>query len=68
MTNTTVPVRKWGNSLGIVIPKDMAEEIDVSEGDFVDVSIVKKRKISGFGLCKQASPFAEDEEEHSDLT
>jgi antitoxin component of MazEF toxin-antitoxin module len=68
MTNATVPIRKWGNSLGIVIPKDVVKEIDVSEGDFVDVSIVKKRKISGFGLCKQASPFVEDEEEHPDIS
>lgn len=68
MTNATVPIRKWGNSLGIVIPKEVVKETEVSEGDFVDVSIVKKRKISGFGMCKRASPFVEDDEEHSDIS
>ena len=68
MTHVTVPIRKWGNSLGIVIPKEVVKETEVSEDDIVDVSIVKKRKVSGFGMCKHASPFVEDEDEHSDIS
>jgi len=33
-------IRKWGNSLGVRIPKSFAIEADVSEGSTVDVSLV----------------------------
>jgi antitoxin MazE len=32
-------VVKWGNSLGLRIPKSFAEEVQVSEGSVVDLSI-----------------------------
>ncbi len=30
---------RWGNSLGLRIPKSIAEETNVCEGTFVDVSV-----------------------------
>ena len=33
-------VRKWGNSLGLRIPKAFAEEVSVEEGSAVDLSVV----------------------------
>jgi len=68
MTHITVPVRKWGNSLGILIPREVVEEAEVGDRDLVDVSIVKKKKTSGFGICRGAGPFIEEEEPHTDLT
>jgi antitoxin MazE len=32
-------VVKWGNSLGLRIPKSFAEEVQVSDGTLVDLSI-----------------------------
>lgn len=32
-------VRKWGNSLGLRIPKAFAEEVSVEEGSTVDLSV-----------------------------
>jgi antitoxin MazE len=32
-------VVKWGNSLGLRIPKSFAEEVQVSEGSIVDLSM-----------------------------
>ncbi len=32
-------VQKWGNSLGMRIPKSFAEEVSVSEGSTVDLSV-----------------------------
>ena len=32
-------VQKWGNSLGMRIPKSFAEEVAVREGSLVDLSI-----------------------------
>ena len=36
-------VRKWGNSLGVRIPKAFAEETAVREGSAVDVSVSEGR-------------------------
>lgn len=36
-------VRKWGNSLGLRIPKAFAEEALVAEGTTVDVSVSEGR-------------------------
>ena len=41
-----VPVQKWGNSLALRIPKPFAEDVGVSEGTVVDVSISKGRLIT----------------------
>lgn len=38
-------VSKWGNSLGIRIPKAFAEEVEVSEGSEVDLSVAEGRLI-----------------------
>lgn len=49
----TVTARKWGNSLGIVLPKDEAEKLNIQEGDKVIVEIKKKtnplKELYGFG-------------------
>ncbi len=34
-------VQKWGNSLGLRIPKSFAEEASVEEGSTVDLSVTK---------------------------
>ncbi|HET8576115.1 MAG TPA: AbrB/MazE/SpoVT family DNA-binding domain-containing protein [Methylomirabilota bacterium] len=41
-----VPVQKWGNSLALRIPKPFAEDVGVSEGTVVDVSVSKGRLIA----------------------
>ena len=33
-------IQKWGNSLGVRIPKSFAEEADVEAGSTVDISVV----------------------------
>lgn len=67
MTHLTVKVKKWGNSYGIIIPKKTADELDISTDEVLDVEIVKKRRRSGFGICKGASPYKEEEEPHEAL-
>jgi antitoxin MazE len=32
-------ISKWGNSLGLRIPKTLAAELNVGEGDAVDVAV-----------------------------
>jgi antitoxin MazE len=36
---TTTQIAKWGNSLGLRLPKSVALEAQVDEGDTVDVSV-----------------------------
>ncbi|MGH2792705.1 MAG: AbrB/MazE/SpoVT family DNA-binding domain-containing protein [Actinomycetota bacterium] len=33
-------VQKWGNSLGLRIPKSFAEEVEVEDGSPIDISVV----------------------------
>ena len=39
-------VAKWGNSLAIRIPKDVAESLGIREGDDVDLQAAEKPVIS----------------------
>jgi antitoxin MazE len=32
-------IQKWGNSLGLRIPKSFAEEADIEEGSAVDIAV-----------------------------
>ena len=36
---TMTQIAKWGNSLGLRLPKSVALEVQVDEGDTVDVSV-----------------------------
>ena len=57
MCHVTVELKKWGNSLGIIIPKDKVDELDLSEHDIIDLDIVKKEKVSGFGIAEGRVPY-----------
>jgi len=55
-----ITVLKWGNSLGIKIPKKLSEEIGIQEGDRVNMStsngqiiIVKTTRPTLAELCAQ---------------
>lgn len=67
MVHVNVEVRKWGNSLGIIIPKKTARKIEITEGEKVEVDIVKKKLVDGFGILKGARPFREEDEAHERL-
>jgi antitoxin MazE len=36
---TTTQVSKWGNSLGLRLPKSVAREAQLDEGDTVDIAV-----------------------------
>jgi len=42
MTSATSTARKWGNSLGITLPRDLVESLRINEGDEVSLFVVKK--------------------------
>jgi antitoxin MazE len=39
MAPATTQIAKWGNSLGLRLPKSVAREAEIGEGDTVDVSV-----------------------------
>ena len=45
-------IKRFGNYLGVLIPDDEIYRLNLSEGDEVEVDLIKKERISGFGLWK----------------
>lgn len=59
-----VKVRRVGTSLGVLIPKEVAKQERIKEGQEVEVSLLKKRRLEEiermFGIAKGAKPFERD--------
>lgn len=57
-------VRKVGTSLGLLIPKEVAEQEKLKDGQEVEVSLLKRRKLEEIwkliGTAKGAKPFERD--------
>jgi len=50
---TEVTAKKWGNSLGVVLPKEWVEKEHIHEGDSLFIQVVKEVDISkSFGMLK----------------
>lgn len=63
MASITTEVKRWGNSLGVIIPSETAKKLDLTEGEKVGLEIFPKKKISGFGITKGAHSFKRELEE-----
>lgn len=42
---SSLKIRKVGNSLGVILPKEIQEALQVSEGDVIDFTTIDKNKI-----------------------
>ena len=40
---TTIKTKQWGNSLGIIIPKDLVNELSIVPGEEIIIEIKKKK-------------------------
>ena len=67
MTMAEVKVKQWGNSLGLIIPKDIARIENLNEGDLVKIDLSKEKRVDAFGIIKGMPSFKEDEEEHKEF-
>ena len=60
-------VRRVGTSLGFLIPKEVAEQEKILEGEEVQIGLLKTRKIKEvlklFGSAKRTKPFMRDRED-----
>jgi antitoxin component of MazEF toxin-antitoxin module len=54
-------VKKWGNSLGLIIPSDVANNAGIKEGDEVEFSVKKCGDIDElFGLLRSKTIDAQE--------
>ena len=67
MTAVEAKVKKWGNSLGLIIPKDIVRAEDLNTGDTVKIEILKEKRVDGFGIFKGAPSFEEEGAEHGEF-
>ena len=63
-------VRKVGTSFGVLIPMEIITREKIKEGEEIEVSILKERKLEAiqrlFGSMKGAKPFERDREDRLD--
>lgn len=45
---TKVRLKKWGNSLGIIIPRDIVIKEDLRDDDEIIITLTKDSSLSGF--------------------
>lgn len=64
---TEVELKEWGNSIGVILPAEKLKELGVRKGDKVDIDLVRKKAVDGFGICKGAESFKEEKEVHKEF-
>lgn len=66
MTHAVVKAKKWGNSIGVIIPREVAERLEINPGEELDIDVIKKERIDFFGIAKGKGlkPFVRDHDDH----
>ena len=62
MPMTETKIKQWGNSLALIIPKDIAKREDLNAGDIVKVDISKEKRVDAFGMFKGSPSFNKEDE------
>ncbi len=62
-----VELKRWGNSIGVILPTEELKDLGLQLGDKIEVDLVGKKMINAFGICKGAQPFHEEDEGNSDF-
>ena len=60
-------IKKWGNSIGLLIPSNIIKIEDLHIGDKIKVDIIKERRINAFGMLKGAPPYEREDEGHGEF-
>ena len=61
---TKSKVKRWGNSLGVVLPKTLVEEEELREGEEVEVTV---RKVSDVRSLRGKYPFKDLQQEKNEM-
>ena len=67
MTMTETKIKRWGNSLALIIPKEITKREELTEGDMVKVEISKEKRVDAFGILKGSPRFSKEDEGDSDF-
>jgi len=62
-----VEIKEWGNSMGVILPREKLRELGLRRGDKIIIDIIFKKRVDGFGICKGAPSFKEEKEEHEEF-
>lgn len=62
-----VELREWGNSIGIILPSDKLKKLNLHKGDKVEIEIISKKRLNGFGISVGAESFEEEKEVHEEF-
>ena len=62
MAITEIKIKQWGNSLGLIIPREVVKLEDLNEGDTIKIEIQKEKRVDGFGILKGVPLFKEEKE------
>ena len=54
---TTCKIKRWGNSLGVIIPTEEVKTRNLKEGETIILDLKKKKKIDAFGLFEGSKSF-----------
>ncbi|MBU4000552.1 AbrB/MazE/SpoVT family DNA-binding domain-containing protein [Patescibacteria group bacterium] len=60
MVSIVNQAKKWGNSLGVVIPAEIVRKIKLKEGQTLEIKIRLKKRIDAFGRFRGARKFKEE--------
>jgi len=62
-----VELKEWGNSFGVILPREKLRELGLKKGDKIEIEIIIKKKLDGFGISRGAKPFEEEKEAHEEF-
>ncbi|MBI2452559.1 hypothetical protein HYV50_05820 [Candidatus Pacearchaeota archaeon] len=62
-----VELLEWGNSIGVILPRKKIRKLGLKQGDRIEIEIIKKRRLNGFGMCRGAKPMKREEEGHEEF-
>ncbi len=55
------------NKILTILPMDKIKEMGLRKGDKVEIKIIVKKRVNGFGISKGANSFEEEKEEHKEF-
>ena len=62
-----IKIKQWGNSLGMIVPKEIVKREELHEGDIVKVEIIKEKRVDAFGMLKGLPSFNKEDKGDSDF-
>jgi len=67
MTVAELRIKEWGNSLGVIIPKELVKQHALVKGGTLRVDILQKKPIDGFGMFRGLPKFVRDHDDREEF-